>query len=191
MLFRSLAGGDIEKRELETFSKVREAVKLPLSVKLHPNYTNVLNLVAEFDRRGADSVVLFNRMFQPDLNLDSGQERKRLVLSESNDNLSTLRWTALLHGRVEADLIASTGVMTGLDAAKMIMAGATAVQVVSALYANRVTHLSAMVDQLNSWMDEKGHSCLADMRGVASKQNVQDPWAYERGQYIKALLGFD
>ena len=187
----NLAGGDIEKAELETFSKVRDAVKLPLAVKLHPFYTNVMNMVAEFDHRGANAVVLFNRMFQPDLNINTGQERKRLVLSDARDGLNTLRWTALLNGRVEADLVAGTGVLTGLDTVKMVMAGATAVQVASTLYANRPAYIGTMLEQLNGWMDEKGHTSLADFRGQASKQNVKDPWAYERGQYIKALLGFD
>ncbi len=187
----NLAGGDIEKRELEIFSKIREAVKIPLAVKLHPFYTNVMNVVAEFESRGANSVVLFNRLFQPDLNLQTGEERKRLVLSDARDGLNTLRWTALLHGRSEVDLVASTGIVSGLDAAKMVMAGATAVQVVSALYANRISFLADMIEQFSGWMDEKGHTNLADFRGIASKQNVKDPWAYERGQYIKALLGFD
>ncbi len=185
------AGGDIEKRELDTFSKIRDAVKLPISVKLHPFYTNVMNMVSELDRRGANAVVLFNRLFQPDLNVNTGEERKRLVLSDPRDSLNTLRWTALLHGRVEADIVSGTGVLTGVDAVKMIMAGATAVQVSSTLYANRPAYIGTMLDQLNGWMEEKNHASLADFRGVASKQNVKDPWAYERGQYIKALLGFD
>ena len=186
-----LAGGDIEKSELETFSKVRDAVKLPISVKMHPYYTNVMNMVAEFDRRGANAVVMFNRMFQPDLNINTGEERKRLVLSDARDGLNTLRWTALLNGRVEADLVAGTGILTGQDVIKMVMAGATAVQIASTLYANRPAYIGTMLEQLNGWMDEKGHASLADFRGAASKQNVKDPWAYERGQYIKALLGFD
>jgi dihydroorotate dehydrogenase (fumarate) len=187
----SITGGDIEKRELDTFAKVRAAVKIPLAVKLHPYYTNLYHVATAFDRLGANAIVLFNRLFQPDLSLESESERATLTLSSSADSLTTLRWTALLHGKMGASIVSSTGVMTGRDVAKMILAGATAVQVVSTLYKSRVTHLGEMLASLTAWMNEKGYATLADFRGKVSKKNVKDPWAFERGQYIKALLGFD
>jgi len=181
----------IEQQELDTFSKVRAAVKIPIAVKLHPYYTNVLHVATELDRRGANALVLFNRFFQPDIDVDAENERAALSLSNSTDSLLSLRWVALLHGRVKADLIASTGIMTGKDVVKMILAGASAVQVVSTLYRNKITHLGEMRAALEAWMDEKGYAALKDFRGKVSKKNVKDPWGFERGQYIKALLGFD
>ncbi len=186
-----IPSSEMEKRELDTFARVREAVKIPLAVKLHPYYTNLMGVAAAFDRLGADALVLFNRLFQPDLSLESETERAVLTLSESRDSQLPLRWMALLHGRLRADLVASTGIVTGSDALKMILAGASAVQVVSALYLHRVTHLGSMLAEMRAWMDGKGYATLDDFRGKASKKQVKDPWAFERGQYIKALLGFD
>ena len=186
-----MSSGDVEMRELEIFSRVRDAVDIPVAVKLHPHYTNLMHMVASLDRLGADAVVLFNRLFTPDLNLESLDETAPLVLSKSTDALHTLRWTGLLYGRVETDIVANTGIMTGRDALKMIVAGASAVQVVSTLYKNKLTQIGAMLEEITGWMDSKGHASLDDIRGEASRQNSKDPWAFERGQYIKALLGFD
>ena len=185
------SSGDLEMRELEIFSRVREAVKIPIAVKLHPHYTNLMHYVTSLDRLGANAVVLFNRMFSADLNIESLDETAPLVLSKSTDSLHTLRWTGLLYGRLEADIVANTGILTGRDAVKMILAGAGSVQVVSTLYKNKLTQIGAMLEQISDWMGSKGYKTLDDFRGAASKQNAKDPWAYERGQYIKALLGFE
>lgn len=186
-----IPSSEMEKRELETFAKVRAAVKIPLAVKLHPYYTNLYRVATEFDRAGANALVLFNRLFQPDLSLESEAERAVLNLSSSADSHLALRWTALLRGKLRADLVASTGISSGRDALKMILAGANSVQVVSALYRNRVNYLGDILAEMRTWMDGKGYAKLDDFRGKASKENVKEAWAYERGQYIKALLGFD
>lgn len=186
-----VSSSEIEKRELETFSKIRDAVKIPIAVKLHPYYTNMMHLVSAFDRAGADAVVMFNRLFQPDISIEKEEERARLQLSDATDSFVALRWTALLHGRIEADVVSSTGIMTGRDVIKMILAGADAVQIVSTLYKNQYTVIGEMLSEISTWMDGKGYASLANFRGKVSKQKVQDPWAFERGQYIKALLGFD
>jgi dihydroorotate dehydrogenase (fumarate) len=186
-----LTSDEIENRELAIFRKVREAVEIPVGVKLHPFYTNMMHVAAAFDRAGANSVVMFNRLFQPDLSIERGEEIARLTLSDATDSAVSLRWAALLHGRIRADIISATGIMTGRDVIKMIMAGATAVQVVSTLYKNKINYIGEMLSELSTWMDGKGFKSLSDFRGHASKKNVKDPWAFERGQYIKALLGFD
>jgi dihydroorotate dehydrogenase (fumarate) len=187
----ALASSEIEKRELDAFAKVRAAVKIPIAVKLHPYYTNMLGVAEAFSKAGANALVLFNRLFQPDVSLETESERAVLTLSNSADSQLALRWMALLHGRVKSDLVASTGIMTGRDALKMVLGGATAVQVVSTLYRNRISHIAEMLSEMRTWMDGKRYTKLEDFRGKASKQRVKDPWAYERGQYIKALLGFD
>ena len=182
---------DIENNEIAIFTQVREAIDIPIAVKLHPYYTNMMHVATAFDRAGANAVVLFNRLFQPDISIERAQEVAGLSLSDSRNASVPMRWAGLLHGRLKADLISATGIMTGRDAIKMIMAGATAVQVVSTLYKNGVTHIEEMLSELSTWMDGKGYKSLADFRGQASKKNVKDPWAFERGQYIKALLEFD
>jgi dihydroorotate dehydrogenase (fumarate) len=186
-----LSSSDLEKRELEIFSKIKEAVKLPLAVKLHPFYTNVFQVASSFDRAGASAIVLFNRLFQPDINIEKQEESSALVLSDSRDLFLPLRWTALLYEEVKADLIGNTGILNGKDAIKMILAGANAVQIVSTLYKNKFTHIGVMLEEISNWMDNKGFSSLADIRGRVSKKQVKDPWSFERAQYIKALLGFD
>lgn len=187
----NLSSTDVEKQELEAFAKVREAVKIPIAVKLHPYYTNLMHMVTELDKLGANGVVLFNKFFQPDIDPVNEKERIELSLSNPEDSLIPLRWTALLYGRVNADIISSTGVMSGRDVIRMLLAGATAVQTVSSLYRNKVTHLGKMIADLEAWMTEKGYDNLEAFRGKVSKQSVKDPWAFERGQYIKGLLGFD
>ena len=187
----AMSSADIEKKELEVFARVREVVKIPLAVKLHPYYTSMLNVASEFSKLGADSVVLFNRLWQPDIDVQQEEETAQLVLSSSSDAQVALRWTGLLFKQIEAEIVANTGIMDGTDVIKAILAGATNVQVVSTLYKNKLTHVRDMVDELSTWMDGKGYKDLAAFRGKLAKQNSKNPWSLERAQYIKALLGFD
>ncbi len=186
-----ISSDDIERREIETFAKVREAVKIPLAVKLHSSYTNLTRVAMGFDKAGADGLVLFNRLFQPDLDIETEEESKTFQLSSPDQSRIALRWVGLLHGRVEADLIASGGITEGADAVKMILAGATAVQVVSALYRHKINHIGTMLADIEAWMARKGYEDLDAFRGKVSKRALKDAWAHERGHYIKALLGFD
>jgi len=187
----SLSGDDIEKRELDAFSAVRAAVELPLAVKLHPYYTSVLHTARAFDERGADAIVVFNKLFQPDIDIMNEEESVSRQLSSQEESRVPLRWAALLHGQVKADIVASTGISNGIDVAKMLLAGAGSVQVVSTLYKNGIGHLGNIKRELSKWMDGKGYEKIADFSGKVSKKDVEDPWAFERAQYIRSLLGFD
>lgn len=186
-----VTSASIEEQELSAFAAVREAVKLPLAVKLHQNYTSLMHMVHSFDKLGANAVVLFNRFFQPDIDLETESERAHLNLSVPTDSLPPLRWAGLLHGQIKADVVASGGIMSGKDVIRMLLAGADSVQVVSALYKKKIGHLETILEEIEEWMVQRGYTSLDDFRGKASKASVGDPWAYERGQYIKALLGFD
>jgi len=185
------SSGDLEKRELEIFAAVRAAVKLPLAVKLHPYYTSVLHIARAYDELGANAIVVFNKLFQPDIDIMSEQESISRMLSNPDDNRLPLRWAALLKGQVKADIVASTGINSGADVVKMLLAGAGSVQVVSTLYKNGIGHLANINRELSKWMDGKGYEKIGDFAGKVSKQNVDDPWAFERAQYLRALLGFD
>lgn len=187
----NVSSGEIEKYELEIFQRVRAAVKIPLAVKLHPYYTSLLNVVTNLDRAGADGIVLFNRLFQPDIDIDAMQKRAVPNLSEQRDGLVSLRWLVLCHSRVKADLVAGTGITSGRDAIKMILAGASAVQVVSALYKNQITHLTTMLEEMTNWMKEHHYENLAAFKGMMAKRKAEDSWSFERGQYIKTILGID
>jgi len=181
-------GADIEKTLYETVEAVKAEVKIPVAVKLSPFYTSVSNVVAELDKRGADAVVLFNRFLQPDIDLDSESLKQEMVYSSAEELKLPLRWVALLYGRVKADLSLNTGLHSGLDAAKALLAGAQIVQVASALLKNGVPYLSTMLRELEGWMEAQGYEQLDDFRGKMSQKEVDDPFAFERAQYVKLLL---
>jgi dihydroorotate dehydrogenase (fumarate) len=182
------AGADIEKTLYETVEAVKAEVKLPVAVKLSPFYTSVANVVNELDQRGADAVVLFNRFLQPDIDLGTESLKQEMVYSSNEELKLPLRWVALLYGRVKTDLALNTGVHSGLDAAKAILAGAQIVQVASALLKNGIPYLSTMLRELEGWMEAQGYEQLDDFRGKLSQKKVDDPFAFERAQYVKLLL---
>lgn len=187
-LAANISSEEMEKREIDIFARVRDAVKIPLAVKLHPFYTNMHRTALAFDKLGADGLVLFNRLFQPDIDIGTQTEESPTVLSGKGDYLVPLRWIALLHGKVKATLIGNTGILDGHDAVRMLLAGADAVQVVSALYKNKLGHVKTMLDQLSGWMDEKGYASIDEFRGKVSRRDTADAWSFHRGQYIQALL---
>jgi len=182
------AGSDIEKTLYETVEAVKAEVKIPVAVKLSPFYTSVANVVHELDKRGADAVVLFNRFLQPDIDLDTESLKQEMVYSSNKELKLPLRWVALLYGRIKADIALNTGVHTGLDAAKAFLAGAQIVQVASALLENGIPYLSIMLRELEGWMEARGYEGLDDFRGKMSQKEVDDPFAFERAQYVKLLL---
>lgn len=187
----AVTAADIEESELEVLSSVVQAVKIPVSVKLHPHYTSLMNVASRFADAGARSLILFNRLFEPDIDVETETQRIAPGLSRPGDTLESVRWTALLAGRVETDIIGSGGVGSGRDAAKLILAGARAVQVVSTLYRHGMDGLGGIVGELGAWMDERGHSDIESFRGKLAQERMSDPWHYTRGQYIKGILGFD
>jgi len=173
-------------------AEVRRTVgdEMPVAVKLSPFFTNLSAVAARLDEAGADALVLFNRFYQPDIDPSKLEVVTRPALSTSADSLLPLRWIAILHGRIEASLAATTGVHTGADAAKLIMAGADVTMLCSALLANGPEHLAAVRDELVRLMDVHGYGSAAEMRGVMSQQNCPEPGAYERGHYVKALTSY-
>lgn len=176
--------GDAEKRHINTLKKVKAAVRIPVSVKLSPYYTNPLGLIYDLDKSGADAFVLFNRLFQPDIDINSEQILYPYSLSNSEDNRLPLRFAGLLHNNVKASVCASTGIFNGYDVIKMILAGADAVQVVSTLYLNQISVMGSILKEIEKWMDEKGYENLNQFRGKLSKSSLQDNLPYHRTQYI-------
>ncbi|OHD70721.1 MAG: dihydroorotate dehydrogenase [Spirochaetes bacterium RBG_13_68_11] len=183
-----VSGTRVEEEQLEIVRAVKAAVALPVSVKLSISYSNLLNFISRLDREGVAGVVLFNRFFQPDI--DPLRESIGLPFNFSHpvESRLPLRFAGLLFGRIKADVCASTGIMSGTDAARMLLAGSSAVQVVTALYRAKVGAIAKMVADLGAWMDGKGYRTLADFRGSLSEKNAEDSWAYTRAQYAKMLL---
>jgi dihydroorotate dehydrogenase (fumarate) len=181
-------GAEIEQDLYQTVEAVRAEIRLPLAVKLSPFYTSTVNVAAELDRRGVNALVLFNRFLQPDIDPDGESLRSEMVYSTPAELRLPLRWTALLHGRIRADLAVTSGVHSGRDAAKALLAGATVVQVASALLQNGIPYLSTMLRELEAWMGEHGYGRLEDFRGKLSQKEADDPFLFERAQYVNLLL---
>lgn len=182
------AGPAIEQELYEVVDAVRQRIRIPLAVKLSPFYTSVANVAVELDKRGAGSLVLFNRFLQPDIDPATETPTSQMVLSTPEELKLPLRWTALLYGRMKAEIALSTGIHSGLDAAKALLAGATVVQTASAVIKHGVPYISTMLRQLEEWMTEKGYASLDEFRGKLSQKQAVDPSAFERAQYVRLLL---
>ncbi|MDY0002253.1 MAG: dihydroorotate dehydrogenase-like protein [Polyangia bacterium] len=183
---------DIERVYTDTVAAVRQKVSIPLAVKLAPYLTNVGRLAAELDKKGARGLVLFNRLYHPDIDVDKEAFKGGISLSSPGDHRRSLRWIAMLSGRVRADLCASGGVHEGRTVVKQILAGASAVQVVSALYKKGdLSDLVTMRESVRAWMEEKGYERLEDFRGQLSHATHPDAAQLERAQYIKAFVGVE
>ena len=181
-------GASIEKDQMAVVAEVARGVKIPVAIKMGLFYTAPLTVAKGFAGAGAKGLVLFNKFFQPDIDPASETNTIPLNLSVSTANRLPLRYSGLLFGETESSICASSGIMDGLDAAKMLLAGADAVQVVSTLYRNKITQIGRIVNDLNKWMDGKGYASLDDFRGKMSRKNAADPWVYKRAQYAKLLM---
>lgn len=173
--------------QLEVIRAVKAALKIPVSVKLSAFYTNVLSAVKLFDQEGIDGFVLFNRFLMPDIDPDNEAPLNTFTFSQPFENMLPLRYTGLLYGHIRGSVCSNTGIHTGKDVAKMILAGADAVQVVSTLYKNKINYLSVMLQELSNWMESKHYNTLNDFRGKLSQLKVNDPFMYKRAQYIDIL----
>lgn len=178
----------IEDQQIKTLELVKAAVRLPLFVKLSPFYTNTLRLISRMDRIGVEGFVLFNRLFQPDIDLDHEAHHFPYNFSSESDNRLALRYAGLLHKKVKGSIICNTGILTGKDVIKMLLAGANAVQIVSAIYKKGINTIPHMLQEMESWMIKRKYEDLADFQGKLSKEKLTDPFAYKRAQYVDILM---
>ncbi|MBN2612889.1 MAG: dihydroorotate dehydrogenase-like protein [Bacteroidales bacterium] len=183
-----LDGRKINEMQVEVLKAVKAKVKIPVSVKLSPFYANPLNVIGLLDKAGADGFVLFNRMFQPDIDIEKEEHFAPYSLSQPDDNRLALRFAGLLYGNLKANICSNTGIYTGGDVVKMILAGADCVQVVSTVYKNKIEVVKTIVDDIQKWMEKKGYSKLTEFRGKLSNKKINDPFVYKRAQYIDLLL---
>ncbi|HER07314.1 MAG TPA: dihydroorotate dehydrogenase-like protein [Bacteroides sp.] len=181
-------GQDIVNQQIEVLKAVKSEVKIPVSVKLSAFYTNILKVIKEFDRAGADAFVLFNRLFEPDIDVDKEKHVSPWNLSTRSDHRLAIRYAGLLHDEIKANVAASNGIYEGIDMVKTILAGATAVQCVSTFYHNGLKHIGTMLKEMEAWMDKKGYDSIESFRGKLSKKATNDPFVYKRAQYIDLIL---
>jgi dihydroorotate dehydrogenase (fumarate) len=183
----AVSSAEIEARYLDIVRAVRAAVKIPIAVKLSPYFTSLAHFAARLDEIGVNGLVLFNRFLQPDLSLEKMAATPTLTLSSPAEALVPLRWIALLHGRVRAELAASTGVYDTAGALKQILAGAQVVQLASCLVKSGIPHLAKVLAGMEDWLDKRGLT-LESIRGSLSQRAIVDPGAYERAQYVHLIL---
>ncbi len=178
---------DVEQRVVDLVATVRETVSVPLAVKLSPYYTASAHLAHRLVGAGADGLVLFNRFYQPDIDVDALTVEPTLSLSSSADLLVPLRWIALLAGRVPASLAASGGVHSPADVAKVLLAGADVAMTTSAVLRHGPGHVRTLLDGLRAWMVEHEYASVAELRGSMSAGSVADADAYERAAYVATI----
>ena len=178
----------ILQEQLDTLEGVKKVVDIPVSVKLSPFYTNPLYCISELDKKGADAFVLFNRLFQPDIDLDKKALHYPYMLSNEDDNRLPLRYAGLLFNNIKGNICSNTGIFDGKDVIKMVLAGADAVQVVSTIYKHGPKQVTKILQEIEEWMSSNGYNSLKDFRGMLSKDNIKDPFAYRRAQYVDILM---
>jgi dihydroorotate dehydrogenase (fumarate) len=183
-------GADVEARVVELLQAVKEEVKLPVAVKLSPFYSSLPCLAQELVAAGASGLVLFNRFYQPDIDIDELEAAPRLVLSNSTELLLRLRWLAILEPAVKTSYAVSGGVHTVSDAVKSIMTGASAVQVVSAMIKRGPAIITELRDGLRRWLEEREYESVEQLRGSMSLRTSPDPSAFERANYLRILQGW-
>lgn len=177
----------IEDHQVKVLKEIKEAVKIPVSVKLSTFYTNPLSFISKLSKAGANAVVIFNRFFQPEINIETEEFYFPWELTRKGDYQVTLRYAGLLYGKIKSNIIANRGIKTSEDVIKMMLAGADAVQMVSAFYENGVEYASTLLADLEKWMDSKGYKEINDFKGKLSKLKLNDEFAYKRAQYIEIL----
>lgn len=186
----SLDGKQVEQKYLDILHEVKNAVSIPVAMKLNPYFSAMGNMAQRLSAAGADALVLFNRFYQPDFDIDHLEVSPSLELSTATEIRLPLLWIGMLHGRINTSLAATTGVQSATEVIKYLLAGADAVMTTSALLKNGIGYLSTMLDGLDRWMKLRDFSNIDELRGIMSQAKIKNPLAYERANYIKVLSGY-
>lgn len=186
----NVSGSELENMYVDVLKEVKQNVKIPVAIKLSPYFTSMANMARKLDKAGADALVLFNRFYQPDFDLEKLEVGPNLVLSTSNELRLPLRWIAILHNNVKASLAATSGVHTAEDVIKVMMAGGDIAQICSELLMNGIGRITEIVDGVKLWMEENEYESIDIMKGSMSQKAVQEPAAFERANYMKTLHSY-
>ena len=183
----SVTAQKVEDRYLDILTAVKETIDIPVAIKLNPFFSAMAHMAQQLDWVGADALVLFNRFYQPDIDLETLQVYPHVLLSTPQDMRLPLRWIAILYKQIKADLAASSGIHTAEDVLKMLMAGASVTMMTSALLEHGIQHARTVLQSMEEWMEEHEYESVKQMQGSMSQRNCADPTAFERANYIKAL----
>jgi len=181
---------DIEKRYVDLVASVRDTISIPLAVKIGPFFSNIAYTANSLVEAGADGLVLFNRYLEPDIDLENLSVEPKLVLSSHHEARLTLRWIAILHGKVNASLAATAGVHTHEDAIKAMLAGADVAMIASVLLQHGPARATTLLNDMKRWLSQKGYESIRQLKGSMSRQNCPDASALERANYTKALTSY-
>lgn len=185
-----VTGIEVETLYLDILSAVRQAVTIPLAVKLSPFFSSIANMAGRLADHGADGLVLFNRFYQPDFDLENLEVAPRLVLSNSNELRLPLRWVAILYGRLSVDFAITSGIHTSQDVIKGLMAGANVTMMASELLQNGVRRIGQVLNELVAWLTEHEYQSVMQMIGAMSQKHCAEPAAFERANYMKMLQSY-
>ena len=185
----NMSSSEVEHRYLNIIESIRNAVKIPIAIKLNPYFSAMGNMSLRMQQAGANALVLFNRFYQPDFDINQLVIKTDLHYSDSSEIRLPLLWIALLYGKVDTSLAATTGVQSAVEVIKYLLAGADVAMTASGLYKNGIPYLKTMNNDLKIWMNKMGFDSIASFKGSMSQQHISDPTAYERANYIKILEG--
>jgi dihydroorotate dehydrogenase (fumarate) len=186
----SLSSQELENNYLEILKAVKSAVSIPVALKLSPFFTNFAYMAKKFDEAGADALVLFNRFYQPDINLEELEVEPHIILSNPTDLRLPMRWIAILRGRIFSDLAATSGIHYGEDVIKMLLVGANVTMLCSTLLRYGVDYVKDIQGEVIEWMTKHEYESVMQLQGSMSQMNVADPSSFERAQYMKALNNY-
>jgi len=178
---------DIETEYLTIVTSIKGQLKIPVAVKLSPYFTNLSRFARRLDQIGANALVLFNRFYQPDIELETLEVSPNLLLSTPMAMRLPMRWVALLYGRIGASLAATSGIHHGVDALKMLMAGADVTMLCSVLLRRGIDHIRVIEREMREWLEEHEYESVEQIKGIMSHKNCPDPTVFERAQYMRAL----
>jgi len=187
---RNLGGAAIEQTYVDIVKAVKSAVTIPVAVKLSPFFSNMANMAKQLDDAGADGLVLFNRFYQPDINLEDLEVQPSVILSTPQALRLPMRWIAILFARIDADLAATSGIHHAPDVLKMLMAGADVTMLCSTLLVRGVGHIRVIEKEMSDWMEEHWYESVHQLKGSLSQMRCPDPSTFERAQYMRALTTY-
>ncbi|HTY01755.1 MAG TPA: dihydroorotate dehydrogenase-like protein [Bacteroidota bacterium] len=185
-----IGSAEVESRYIDVLKAVKSTVKIPVAMKLSPFFSAMANMARRLDEAGANGIVMFNRFYQPDIDLEELEITPNLHLSNSSEMRLPLRWIAILHGRLKASLAATTGIHTAEDVLKVVMAGADAAMLASALLKHGPQRIAEILSQMTRWMEEHEYVSVTQMKGSMSQRSVADPSSFERANYMKVLQAY-
>jgi dihydroorotate dehydrogenase (fumarate) len=185
-----MSGAHVEQMYVDLVSQVKASIHIPVAVKVGPYFSSLPNTAKRLDQAGANALVLFNRFYQPDFDMESLEVVPNLILSTPHELLLRLNWVAVLYGKLKADLAITGGVHSGLDVLKSMMAGARVAMMTSALLRHGIGHLATVLSELEKWMEEHEYESIHQMQGSMSQRAVADPSAFQRANYVKVLSSY-